>query len=80
MISVITRHYTSMAKKRDRRSRVNRAGVPLQVYFRPDQMSELREASRERGVPQSAIVRSAVDQFLSKWKMGQLDLPLGLRR
>lgn len=80
MIGVITRHYILMLKKRSRRSRVNRAGVPLQVYFSSEQMSELREASRERGVPQSAIVRNAVDQFLSKWKMGQLDLPLGLRR
>ena len=80
MIGVITRHYIPMAKKRTRQRSANRVGVPLQVYFRPDQMSELREASKERGVPQSEIVRSAVDQLLAKWKMGQLDLPLGTQR
>lgn len=67
-------------KTRGRRYRVNRAGVPLQVYFRPEQMSGLREASRERGVPQSEIVRSAVDQLLARWKLGQLELPLGIPR
>jgi Ribbon-helix-helix domain len=63
-----------------RKRLVNRAGIPFQVYFTPDQMSQMRSFSKERSLPLAAIVRTAVEQLLRKWRDDELNLPLGFDR
>jgi hypothetical protein len=76
-------HYTSLHMTRRPSSRkrlVNRAGIPFQVYFTPDQMSQMRRFSQERSLPLATIVRTAVEQLLRKWRNDELTLPLGFDR
>ena len=73
-------HYTSlhMKTRRSRKRRLpNRAGIPFQVYFTPEQMSQMRTFSQERALPLATIVRTAVEQLLRKWRNDDLTLPLG---
>jgi hypothetical protein len=76
-------HYTSLHMRRRPSSRkrlVNRAGIPFQVYFTPEQMSQMRRFSQERSLPLATIVRTAVDQLLRKWRNDDLTLPLGFEQ
>jgi hypothetical protein len=63
-----------------RKRLVNRAGIPFQVYFTPEQMAQMRRFSEERSLPLAAIVRTAVEQLLRKWRDDELTLPLGFDR
>jgi hypothetical protein len=43
-------------------------------------MSQMRSFSKERSLPLAAIVRTAVEQLLRKWRDDELNLPLGFDR
>jgi hypothetical protein len=53
-----------------------RSGKPLQVYFPDNQRAQLRKIARERRMPESEIVRAAVETFVARISSGQLELGL----
>ncbi len=57
---------------------VKRNGKPFTVYLSVDLSNALRDASVERRVHKSEIVRLAVERLLNDLAAGQLELPLGL--
>ena len=63
-----------MTKKQ---KKTGRTGKPLQVYFPERQREELRRIARERRLPESELVRAAVDLLVAKMSSGQLELGLG---
>jgi hypothetical protein len=70
---------TSRMKGKPRvRRRGKRNGKPLTVYLSTDLSKALQNASTERRVHKSEIVRVAVQRLLHDLSSGQLELPLGL--
>jgi hypothetical protein len=53
-----------------------RTGKPLQVYFPDEQRNQLRKIAKERRVPESEVVRAAVEHFVARISSGQLELGL----
>jgi hypothetical protein len=53
-----------------------RTGKPLQVYFPEEQRDKLRRIARERRLPESELVRVAVDLLMVRMSSGQLELGL----
>lgn len=64
-----------MTKKSQKK---RRRGKPLQVYFGQEQRAQLRRIARERRVPESELVRAAVDLLVAKMSSGQLELGLSV--
>jgi predicted DNA-binding protein len=48
------------------------------LYIDPELKKRLNATSKERHVGKSAIVRLAIERFLTQLESGQLELPLGL--
>jgi Ribbon-helix-helix domain len=67
-----------MANKKKKSMTPNRSGIPLTVYFTPEQATKLDRVSDERQVAKATLVRFAVERFLTDLRNGQLELPLGL--
>lgn len=63
-------HMTKRAKKK------GRTGKPLQVYFPDAQRDQIRRIAKERRLPESEIVRAAVERFMARISTGQLELGL----
>jgi hypothetical protein len=61
---------TKRAKKR------GRTGKPLQVYFPDAQRNQIRRIAKERRLPESEIVRAAVESFMARISTRQLELGL----
>lgn len=61
---------TKRAKKK------GRTGKPLQVYFPDAQRDQIRRIAKERRLPESEIVRAAVESFMARMSTGQLELGL----
>jgi len=57
---------------------VHRKGTPFTLYLPSEQAQQLEAMSRQRSVAKAALVRYAVDQFLTQLNNGQLELPLGI--
>lgn len=57
---------------------VRRNGKPFTVYLSINLSNALTDASIERRVHKSEIVRLAVERLLNDLAAGQLELPLGL--
>ena len=53
-----------------------RSGKPLQVYFPDEQRDRLRRIAKERRLPESEVVRAAVEVFMARMSSGQLELGL----
>jgi hypothetical protein len=58
--------------------RPKRSGIPLVVYFGPEQARQLQELSESRHVSKATIVRVAVAQFCQQFEAGQLQPPIGI--
>ena len=58
--------------------KTRRSGIPLMVYFQPEQATRLKDLSEKRRIPRANIVRFAVERLLDDINGGQMDLPLGL--
>ena len=65
---------TKKSKKNGRR------GKPLQVYFPDEQRDQLRRIAKERRLPESEIVRAAVEVFVARVSSGQLELGLNIAK
>jgi hypothetical protein len=65
-----------MAKKAKKKGRT---GKPLQVYFPDEQRDQLRKIAKERRIPESEVVRAAVEVFVSRMSSGQLELGLNTK-
>ena len=63
-------HMTKKSKKK------GRTGKPLQVYFPDEQRDQLRKIAKERRLPESEVVRAAVEIFVARISSGQLELGL----
>jgi hypothetical protein len=53
-----------------------RSGKPLQVYFPDEQREQLRRIAKDRRLPESEVVRAAVEVLVARVSSGQLELGL----